>query len=259
MKVKYEIEHEDAPCGYVTFYNYKEPLMKFDEGFGFIGALIFDGKTEKVQCHLCGEWLGYLPHHLKREHNMTASAYKNKVGLLQSTALISESARAKLIASGQNRFKNLIPGGPKSEETKEKIRQTLLENGKKPENKNKNNTCPAQLIDRMHEIANKKGKDLRISHFENMRVTIKKNFGTMKEACEIAGIEYNKQGKTYKFTEKYKETTKEQMIESLKRFERINNRKPSASDCRRGLLSSYQTYVNYFGSWKKAIKKAFNN
>jgi hypothetical protein len=70
------LEYEEAPSGSVYFYNYKEPLMKFEEGFGFIGALVFDDTTDKIQCHFCGEWFEALGNHINREHNMRAAEYK---------------------------------------------------------------------------------------------------------------------------------------------------------------------------------------
>lgn len=113
------MEHPEAPSGFVTLYHYKEPFMKFEGGFGFQGVLLFDGKTDKVQCHLCGNWMDYLPNHLMREHSMKASAYKDLVGLRQSTALLNEAQREKLIESGlEKRIKNLKVRGKKTEEEK---------------------------------------------------------------------------------------------------------------------------------------------
>lgn len=186
-KIEKEIEYEDAPSGYVKFYNYKEPLMRFEQGFGYLGAVIFDGDTDKIQCHLCGEWYGQLAHHLHREHNMNVSHYKDIVGLQQSTALISEGMREKLIRKGLGkRMKNLRPGKSPSDETREKIRNTLKKN--LPERKNLTNTCPAQLIDRLIKKAEELG---RTPTYEEMdcRETLRKTFGSYPKACQMAGLE----------------------------------------------------------------------
>lgn len=63
-----ELEYPEAPSGFVTLYNYKEPFMPFTdpdtrEGFGYGGVLVFDGVSDKVQCHLCGEWYHALGNH----------------------------------------------------------------------------------------------------------------------------------------------------------------------------------------------------
>lgn len=189
--IKTEIEYEDAPSGYVTFYNYKEPLMKFDGGYGYIGALLFDGESEKIQCHLCGEWFGALSNHLAREHNMSANSYKEVVGLLKNTALLSESAREKLIASGlKKRMKNLKKGTPHTKETKEKIRQTLKENATKAEGMNLRGTCPAQLLDRMHKIFKANGGVRKTKDFNGFEALLRSTFGSVKQACVLANIPY---------------------------------------------------------------------
>jgi len=319
---KTEIEYEESPSGFVTFYNYKEPLMKFDEGFGYVGALVFDGNTDKIQCHFCGEWLGSLPHHLKREHNMSASEYKERVGLFQNTALISESARAKLIASGlDKRLQNLRAGGKKTEEQKEKIRATLIENGKKPEGKNLRGTCPAQLIDRLQKIYREKGEQMNMRDISSMREMLKRTFGSMHQACAIAGVPYNAPGfnrsekkyteedalnfikefiarfdripkfKDFKLEgkkglyvarinsfkklkelstiayagmEEYKKNgerinySKEQLLDFLRKFEEINGRRPAVSDGKRCLIPYPSRYYYHFGTWKEALRLAFN-
>lgn len=253
---KYNIEYEEAPSGSVTFYNYKEPLMKFTEGYGFVGALIFDSETDKVQCHICGEWFGALAPHLSKEHNMKAYQYKDKVGLLQSTALISESAREKLIASGlDKRLQNLRKGGKKTDEQKRKISETLKKNAHKSENKNLKGTCPAQLIQRMQRIYNQQGAKFRLRHFDGFYGLIKRTFGSMKEACKLANIPYSHPGRNYKNIKVSNNNySVQELIDFLKRFENINGRKPSYSDARRALIPSLSLYKKSFGSFKNALE-----
>ena len=319
-----EIEYEEAPSGYVNFYNYKEPLMKFEDGYGFIGALVFDGETDKIQCHFCGEWFVALGNHLKKEHNMNASNYKDAVGLFQTTALIGEKFRAKLIANGlANRQKNLRPGTKQSKETREKIRNTLKKNGEKPESMNLRGTCPAQLIDRLKKLYEEQGPRFKLKEIP-FRVTLKKTYGSIKNACEIAGVPYRESGQNLdyghviKYTEEkaidfikeflvrfnkeptrqdfikqdqeglydsfikrkkrlsdftkqaylnldeYKKPSnrvsysKEELLDFLRRFEKIHARKPSASDGKRCLIPYPSRYTYHFGSWKNALKLAFN-
>ena len=60
-----EYEYEEAPSGYIWLQNAKEPLMRFEEGFGYQGVLALDGDKDVVQCHYCGKWFGTLGPHLK--------------------------------------------------------------------------------------------------------------------------------------------------------------------------------------------------
>lgn len=314
-KIKKQIEYEDAPSGNVTFYNYKLPLMKFEKGFGFLGTLVFDTESEKIQCHMCGQWFGSLPHHIAREHGMTAADYKEYVGLNQSTALLSESARAKLIASGlEKRMRNLIPGKKKSKAQIEKIRKTLQKNT--PEMQNLKGCCPEQLIQRLRNLYIENGNRTPRLHTLAMRDTLIKVYGSLKNACEVAGIPHRspsttitnerkketryvdtvewvanfydthgrlpkssdkwgmwvyikKFGKNKVFAEalskegKFKagmrlRYTKKQLIDFMKNFEKYHFRKPSTSDSKRMLLPHASRYIYHFGSWKKALKEAFN-
>ncbi len=303
-KERKEIEYEEAPSGFVYFYNYKEPLMKFDKGHGFLGTLAFDGDTDKIQCHLCGEWYGNLPPHLVKEHNIRAPAYKEIVGLNQTTALINENMRKKLIASGMDkRLQNLRQNGmgkgtTRSKEVRAKISATLKKNT--PEMQNLRGTCPVQLIER-----------LRNKYFELGRTPLHKElgfhnaltatYGTMKQACAIAGIPYRdcieyirnffdingrlprhkdvgknalwRNIQRYNYRELCRDAlasdnhyrkpdkrlfyTKEQLINFVRNFETIHGRKPSYSDCKRGLLPHLSRYSYHFGSWQNTLKIAF--
>lgn len=314
MNKIHEVEYEEAPSGYVTFYNYKEPLMKFDSGYGFVGALVFDGKSDKIQCHFCGQWFEQLGNHIKKEHAINAEQYKTRVGLNKTTALINEKYRAKLIANGLKlRIKNLqnMKGRTRSLETRRKIAETLREN--RDEQKNLRGTCPEQLLERYNNLWQKLGRTPKVKEITFYEALIK-TYGSMKRVSELTGIPYRKVGETEKktkFTEdfcinwvreffdknnrlpkamemgesirakinkygkksifrqalkldgRYRKIneiirySKEELIEFLIAFEKREVRKPSYSDCKRGLLPNLSRYSYNFGSWKNALKIAF--
>lgn len=319
MKKQYEVEFEEAPCGYVKFYNYKEPLMKYEGGHGFVGALVYDGKSGKVQCHLCGEWFEALGNHLHREHAMNAEQYKVAVGLNKSSALIGETVRAKLIAHGlthKGNRKNLRPGRTHSQETREKIRQTMKEN--RDELKNLHGTCPEQLIENLVKLYQKLGRMPLRDEIKQEEALIR-TYGSIKEACQIAGLPYRSPGQTisgngmktnwpevkcielirdffdkngrlpvskelpkqavnrmtthygrknverkalamdgrYRRATKIFRYSKEELLEFIRRFEAIHKRRPSYSDCKRGLLPNLSRYSYNFGSWQNALRLAF--
>lgn len=238
-KIKKEIEYEEAPSGYVTFYNYKMPLMKFDEGHGFIGTLCFDGKTDEIQCHFCGEWFGSLPHHLAREHNMSAAEYKKSVGLNMTTALISESMREKLIASGMDkRLQNLRnrKGKVVTKEMRAKISAGIKR--RTAERDNVLGICPAQLIDRV------KNKYIELGRTPSARdpgcsflETAAKVYGSFQEVCRVAGIPYRKPSTTIAHEKgKDRKYTKEQCVEYTLNFFNTYNRLPRYKDVGKGSL-----------------------
>lgn len=247
---KKKITYNPAPSGAVTIYNYKEPLQKFKDGHGFIGALLFDEATDKVQCHICGGWFVSLSHHIWHTHGMKAYEYKDKVGLLRSSALIGEKMRAKLIANGlDKRLQNLRRGHKKTQAEKEKIRATLKANYAKAENKNLRGTCHLQLAKRLQELKERLKRvptTREIPFYESMI----RAFGTTKKAFEYAGLKYiGTQGQTGYHSKDLKPI--------LLKFKIDYGRKASYSDCRRGLIPSVGIFSMCFGSFKKALKECY--
>lgn len=224
-KPKKEVEYEDAPSGYITLYNYKEPFMKFEEGYGYQGVLAFDGETEKVQCHFCGDWFGQLPHHIHREHNMRAQEYKALVGLAPTTALVNEHTRKKMIESGlEKRAENLRPGVSPSKATRDKIAKTLRENRR--EMQNVRGTCPEQLLDRLRKHAEKLGrtpKEREITYHS----TLKSVFGSVRNAVELAGLEPRPYGQT---VNNPRLITKEKLVKEVVQFLETHKRLPRFKD-----------------------------
>lgn len=223
IKEKDEMEYEDAPSGFVTLYNYKEPFMPFSyegEGYGYEGVLLFDGTSDKIQCHLCGNWYESFSNHLHREHNMQAGDYKDIVGLRQTTALVGEKLRAKMIANGQKRFKNLKPGGKKTQSVKNKISETLKKITREKENEV--GTCPFQLIDRLKKKADELGRTPGTREI-GFHQTLLNVYGTYEEACRIAGLEVRLPGQVISNS---RIITHEQIISFVKDFWIKNNKFP---------------------------------
>lgn len=222
------MEYEDAPSGSVTLYNYKEPFMKFEGGYGFRGVLLFDSIKDSVQCHLCGNWYESLSPHLKREHNATAKRYKEMVGLQNSTALIGEKLRDKLIANGiEQRKRNLTPGVIMTEEVKDKIRNTLLEN--RDEIKNIRGTCPAQLLDRLKKKYYASGEPITSDNIgDGFYATLRKIYGGIENACRKAGIPYANNTNRVKWT---KEFCIDWVSNYIKKYKKFPLRKDTGEQC----------------------------
>lgn len=251
-------EHEDAPSGQVYFYNYKEPLMPFKEGFGFRGALIHDEKSDQIQCHFCGGWFDILGHHLHKEHNMNVAEYKKQVGLNTKTSLISETHRALLISKGlEKRLKNLRPNKGHTKESRLKISATLREN--RAEMQNIHNTCPEQLLERLTALYNKLGRTPR---FHGTRVVdgvyirgevpfgeaLIRVYGSIENACKMAGIPYRKPGSTIN-NQFAGVRNREKAVNFIREFYETNQRIPTAREIPRAIKDS----VKNWGSHKKKI------
>lgn len=254
------MEYADAPSGFVTLYNYKEPFMLFKQGYGYEGVLLMDGKTDKIQCHFCGDWFNYLPKHLLKEHNMLAHQYKTLVGLNKTTALISESARQNLIAVGlESRMKNLVKkekGVHKvSEETKKKISAVLSKITR--ETQNNKGTCPEQLLDRIKLLAKQLGHVPTIREVTNVD-TIKARFGSFNRALKLAGLTPRKPGenRVHRVNKNTDAENRKKVIADLRSFKDTHGRYPSMSDVRRGFLPP-NTGTIFGDSFIKALIAAF--
>lgn len=229
--------------------------MKLEGGFGYQGALLMDGKTENLQCGLCGDWVIGLPHHLRREHSMSASAYKEKVGLMQNTALISEKTRELMVRNGlsmERRKSNLIPGGGGMTEAA-RLKMKRSRSKKRREFQNIMGTCPDQLIDRLRKLKEKLGRTPKQGEctFEG---TLVRTFGSWKEAVFRAGIDYHVPGKNRRYNR-----TNEMLLRELAIFCETNQRRPTRSDATRKIFPYQDTYRHRFGSMAKAAKKVLSS
>jgi len=251
-KIKKEMELEDAPSGFVTLYNYKSPFMPFKDGFGYEGVLLFDGESDKVQCHFCGGWFDYLPGHIKT-HGVGASAYKDIVGLRRSTALISESHREKLVANRATSIANLKPGRKKTEEEKEKVRKTAKRNIQIRERQNERGTCPYQLLDRLEKVAQEVGRTPTRKEIDGFDAALTRVYGSVKNAMKLINLKPRKPGQN--ISTKKVRYTRESLIVLLQNFVKTHDRLPVSSDYRRRIIPSNDTFRRHFGSLKKALKE----
>lgn len=62
-----------------------------------LGVLLYDADGARVQCHVCGRWLGALSGHL-RSHGMTASDYRQAYELPRGQSLAAPATQATLRA-----------------------------------------------------------------------------------------------------------------------------------------------------------------
>lgn len=257
MKKEKEImEYEEAESGFVTLYNYKEPLMPFETGHGFQGTLLFDGKSGKVQCHFCGGWYDYLPRHITL-HGLNAETYKQAVGLRQSTALLNEKMRDSRIytMAGQAKRLNNLKRIKRKRTAKERaeISATLKANPRQTQNEK--GTCPFQLLHRLTLLAEKLGRTPKHSEIP-YSATLRKVFGSVPEALRRARLEQRKPGSNV--SRDYQKTyTDQELIDLLHEFKNTEGRYPYFSDLKRGLLPSWDVYSKHFGSWNKARNLAF--
>ncbi len=245
---------EFASIDDIIFYGYKEPLRKFDGGHGYMGVLSYSKTNDKVQCHLCGLLFKSLNNgHLGKVHNITARQYKDKVGLKPSASLVGEGTRKKLMDRGYN------PNHMEElRKVHEKRRAIIKKTGKDPqshpkmslEKKNERGTCPDQLLDKISNTIKSFGRvptQEEFLKFHNGKFlgSIRKTYGTWTNALLYLGKRPNRV--IY---------SKEDLLEAMRNFYRVNNRTPRWSDMQRGLLPDWNCYYRQFKSLNQARQEA---
>lgn len=240
-----EVLSPDTPLFYD---NYKEPLTKVENGFGYMGTLATNETGSHVQCHVCGYFYEALGVHL-RTHNLKAREYKQKFGLGVSTALVGERVREAYIKSRQEWRGMLRPGLVKYwVDVRAGLIKRPVRKGEKRslEQYNKQGVCPEQTLQAIKDLATKFGRtpshdEFRAVHNGRFHGPILTHFGSWSNAVRLAGMITVGDAKTAA-------TTKPMLIAYLKDFYDRHGRTPMNSDFKRGIIVPRYNYYKEFGT-----------
>jgi hypothetical protein len=105
----------------IPLYKAQPPFMPYKGGHGFLGVLMEDIDTGRIQCHLCGRLLKSIGKHLFHKHDMTTDEYRRETGLGKTTPLVCSSTSLALRESGWTEL---------TERDREKKRQLLKDNNR---------------------------------------------------------------------------------------------------------------------------------
>lgn len=241
---------------------YKDPLTENKGGFGYMGCLMQTKEKDKLQCHICGKMYGHLGYHIKTTHKTNSKDYREKYGLSANTSLLASTTREKLLKAYLD-----IP-----EKTRDAwrakgqaaLRKNLGVNkgGYKwsLEYKNKNGSCPDQILDQIKKFHDKHNRvpsidDFVREHPKGVRYVYlaKRTFGSWANAVSKCGYEPRKSDTTGQI---YRRFTKEDLLEMLQIFTKENRRIPRYTDCKDGVLPTIGVFANAFGGLAKARQAA---
>lgn len=250
----------------LQFKNYKEPISKVVDGFGYNGVILQSVDGDKLQCHICGELFGDLTLHVNRKHKISIPNYKARFGIAKKTSLISENQR------NLRREKTMAWLNSLSEQEMNEYRNKLRERGKKGfasrkpgqpkeslETKNKKGTCPDQLLEKIREVSEKLNKTPTLSEFmketggQKYKHLVFATFGSYSNAIRILNLTPEIKvsrggGRRYDDVE---------LLEYLKIFVEMYGRLPTSTDCKTNeFLPSEDAYIRHFGSLVKAREVA---
>lgn len=253
----------------LIFYNYKEPLKKIKNGHGYYGVILSNKEGTKIQCHICGELYAELQAHVRQHHKVPVREYKEKYELAFTTSLVSEQIRTDRKIQTIN-WLNSMSADEKKKMREQQRKNWLAWRKKKTqrnqpkqtlETKNKRGTCPDQLLAKINEVAKAIGhsptKNDFIDYWKSQKYVhiIYKTFGSWDKAKQMAGQQILTSN-SVKQQKSWKRYTREELIEYMQVFYQENNRPPTETDCRRGLVPDSAVYKRMFGSMQNARNEA---
>jgi hypothetical protein len=228
--------------GKVFLYKQKAPFVP--SGVSIQGALEYDEEEDKVRCHECGEWFEWMGPHVWFKHGMTARQYKIAHGLNLTSALINERGRiARALGQASRGGEQLRGKSPRSGGRYTRRACNF-------ESRNARGRCAAQLLDRIKHIALQLGRSPSQRDLEAHGVYLPsayRLFGVNDIRSLLALADLAPAGVRYSPA-----LLGEMLRDFYVRFRRL----PSGTDFKRGVLPSWQTFYNHFGSMPNAYKAA---
>lgn len=256
---------------FLTLKNYKEPLTKIKDGYGWYGTIAITTNGSQIQCHICGKLVEALPGHIYNTHKINTKAYKEKFGLGYGSALVSENIRIREKQRTLNFLKTLTDHEKKAYRQRQVQRLKDNRHKMKPhgykktlEHMNKDGSCPDQTLDQIKKVYEKVGhvpsKKEFIDEMDGQRYVhlIYKHFGSWNKAIEMC--KFNKEN-DHRFDPQDKgkrknRYTDEELLEYLRIYAEENRQIPTVTDFRRNLLPNYSCYISRFGTIEAARRLA---
>lgn len=240
-----------------TLFKVEPPLTTIENGFGYIGVVLRNKDTDKLQCHICGEWFTLLINHVK-SHQINGLEYRKKFGLPLSFPLCSISYSKKFSELGQTqerkeRCRDIAKISQEKAQLasrNKKNRANWLYGFNNPARDNMYAACFEQLKKRYEIVADIVGHDPSRyeidQHDKSLSSAIYRRYGSINKFRKKAGYEIRKQIKPC-------ETS--QIIAKIIKFFEENKRPPTTRDFKSGVITMNAIY-NHFGSFKRALSCA---
>lgn len=242
--------------------HYKEPLRPTETGFGYQGTVAYDKTEMYTQCHICGYFLKNLGIHIVKSHAMSVAEYKDTFEIARDTSLVAPKQRELYTRQWSNKtaeerevhYQALAKGRRKMLEKRGRVGAIKGYHKKSLEQKNREGSCPDQLIDKILLLRTELGRTPTSREFRKFYggylYPIYRTFGSWGNALNIAGLVVEKRPGRVVYT-------KPMVIAMLRDFRDTHGREPFSKDVADGLLPSQYVFHRLFGSWSKAKTEAY--
>ncbi|HAM34575.1 MAG TPA: hypothetical protein DEB40_03310 [Elusimicrobia bacterium] len=255
----------ESECGakIETLFKVQPPLEKLKSGFGYLGVILRDTVSDKIQCHICGKWFKLLSTHLNQAHGISSRAYKFRFGLPLGFPLCGISFSKRMSDWSRKRFSD-----PVFREKQRLWLKRIIKFSYKKASRvktawyaknsaawlNKHAICKEQVLRRYLILADNLGREPSNHdihrHEPGLHKAIRRHWSNFNCFKTANGFSTRLPAPVY---------SDDQLLASLRKFAREHGRMPMAADFT-GHLSSglpcYQTIRAHFGSWNRAMQAA---
>lgn len=238
----------------VNTQNYKEPMTKVEDGFGYYGAITETNDGAQIQCHICGYYFGNLGSHIVRKHHIKARDYKLTYGLRIREGLVSPALR-KIMQEKYNEYARKTP--EEYAEMSAKGQLVIAERGIKrggdmwtAQTRNEKGLCKEQTIAKIRKVAELEGGyptyNTYAATFGGLDVVMHW-FGTWNNAVKEAGCQ------TYaEHRDNNDRDLKEKILSDFYTFYVENGRTPQSSDLTAKDMVPFKTVLRLYGTMNDA-------
>lgn len=232
--------------------NYKEPFEQLEGAVtGYPRGALLKDDDGRILCAYCGKTFDYLPRHISHAHRMTTAAYKDEVGLLQKSALVSERIRDSRIATAYRNRAQAKWSNPTPTAVARSIaaRRTNDRTNNPAERQNMTGRCHAQILTVAREIMRERGRVTQrdLNQRGIWQVVVEQRFGSLSALQRLIGDGRRNKGNQWSDAE---------LIAALRSLADKMGRTPAFSDLRRFGLPSTDAYYRHFGSYPEACRRA---
>ncbi len=229
--------------------DYKEPFEQLEGGVpGHPVGVVLKADDGKLLCAWCGKTYESLAFHITKAHGTSPASYKETVGLLHKSALISD--RLRMVAS---RNAKLHGFGPNPDHASSRTQPLNRRRGREhhsltPEFLNKTGTCYAQAVQVGRTVLNETGRLSQKTLFRHgiSPKIVARYFKDMDGFRRVLGLSPLNR-RTYSNSE---------LLSALRNLAQELGHTPTASDIRRFGMPGRTTYVKRFGNWSDACRAA---
>lgn len=213
--------------------NFKEPMQKVEDGFGYYGAITTTNDEQLIQCHVCGYYFARLSSHIMNKH-MPVREYKLKFGLRIKDGLLSPVARKEaqmgFNRSARDQRRNLEKMWQR---TKQLRAEGKLKTGGPTwtaQTRNEKGMCRDQTLAKLQSVAATNGGKITTKLYEaeygqGAMETVRYWFGSWEAALQEAGLASHKKLKTEE-----RHARAQSYLLAIKRFHKETGRTPQSSD-----------------------------